>query len=624
MTRDRLGAARWYVRRLPGRAKVLASLVGFVGGLNLVARAYLYGSDQGMAYVCFWSGLAVCFVSAIAVGGDQKSSVLQRILGLFLMSSALYLPVFLRSPNSPTFQDELFHIQTLELMRDEGTSQVPITFYPIAGNFPGLEYVGLATLYATGLSVACAARLIALSLHVMMPILAFYTYRTVGLRSFGAFYASLFWIANVGFFYFFSTFSYGTLGIVLFLCIAMLGHRKNSDRTGGSVAVSGLLILSLFAVVVVHHISSAMAIIYLCVLSVVSAVICRRATLGNVAIYAIVLWFSWLAYQGTRSVSYLYGNFVPRVRSILEFVVEEQSQTHQLFLNSTLPLGERIIAYGYPVALFILCGLSIRAVFYKRSYPIDRREYRAGYLALAILGPLSWFAIGPLILSDSAEIVYRISPYLFVGVGFYAALCLVEWAERNGVWRRLVLLSVTGTVLAGGIIIGDNQAGRFGSDEIHTAGGPEVLTANLVHAAEWMESEKGRFNLTVGDLMSSIAFAVFGMQRTALYGNWEPFYAADLASAQEFLDRNQVGFLVVDVRDGKYPPRYRYYFSQGELYDERLQPSYLDNIFPAELLLKFDTMPRLGRIYDNGDIVIYEVGFQGEGLGEGSRVSSIP
>jgi hypothetical protein len=295
----------------------------------------------------------------------------------------------------------------------------------------------------------------------------------------------------------------------------------------------------------------------------------------------------------------------PRAASILEFILKEQTQTHQLFLNSPLPPIERIVAYMYPILLLLLCALSLWNVLDRKRHLINQPKLFTEYITLAIFGPLSWFTIGPLIISDNAEIVYRISPYLFLGVGFYSALFICEWSQKNGILRRLVLFSVTFLILAGGIIIGDNQAGRFRSNEVQRAAGPEVLTADLIHAADWLEMKYGRLNLTVGDLMSSVAFSVFGMQRTDVYPNWTPFYTPDLSAAQIFVDEQKIDYLVVDLRDSQFPPRYRYYFNQMEIYDDGLQNHFSDKPFPLYLLIKFDEMPGLQRIYDNGDIVIY-------------------
>jgi len=593
-----------YLHRIPNSTKVLVSMVIFLGGVGLLGKAYLEVSNSERAYIFFWSGLFLCFASVIAIGGNRESKPIQRVFGLILLGAALYIPIYLRSPHFPIFQDALFHVQSLELMRDLKTSQIPITFFPIAGDYPGLEYVGLATLYTSQLSINPVVQLLSLALHIIMPILAFYTYRTLGLEDATAFWASLIYIANIGYFFFLSSFSYGTFGVVLFLFIALLGFKKNLQEKDGAINSASLLLLAIPSIVIVHHTSSAMAAIYLTLLGITSIILKRQYSIFGVAIYSIVLWFVWLFYH-PQSFSYLYGNMVPRAASILEFILKEQTQTHQLFLNSPLPPIERIIAYMYPILLLLLCGLSLWNVLDRKRHLIIHSKLFTEYITLAIFGPVSWFMIGPLIISDNAEIVYRISPYFFLGVGFYSALFICEWSQKNGFLRRLVLFSVVFLILAGGIIIGDNQAGRFRSNEVQRAAGPEVLTTDLIHAADWLEMKYGRLNLTVGDLMSSVAFSVFGMQRTDVYPNWTPFYTPELSTAQAFMDEQKIDYLVVDLRDSQFPPRYRYYFNQTEIYDESLQNRFSDKTFPLSLLMKFDKMPDLQRIYDNGDIVIY-------------------
>jgi hypothetical protein len=594
-----------HLQSIPNSFQVLGSLVVFFGGVGLLGEAYLVTPFSERSYLFFWIGLILCFLSVIAIGGNRKSNSLKRVFALLLLGCALYLPVFLRNPESPIFQDELFHFQSLELMKDLGTSHIPITFFPIAGDYPGLEYVGLATLYTTQLSIDAIVRFLPLGLHLIMPVLAFYAYLALGLESSTAFYASLFYIANVGYFFFFSTFSYGTLGIVLFLFIVLLSLEKNRREKGKAFNITSLLLLSIPSIVIVHHVSSAMAVIFLIILALFSYISKRRSLATNLAIYSIILWFTWLIYRATLSVSYLYGNLEPRIATILNFILREQIRTHQLFLNSPLPTPERIIAYLYPVLFFSLCAVSFWNIVYRKKYLYHHPDLFTGYITLAIFGPLLWFILGPFIISDSAEIVYRISPYLFLGVGFYSALFICEWSQKSGNLRQLILIFVTLVVLSGGIIIGDNQAGRFKSTEINTAGGPEVITADIIHAADWLGNKYGRLNVTVGDLMSSVAFSSFGMQRTDINENWIPFYTDDLATAQKFMNEKKIDYIVVDLRDSQFPPRYRYYFNQQEIYNMGLQNPFLDKAFPLYLLKKFDNIPGLLRIYDNGDIVIY-------------------
>jgi hypothetical protein len=130
------------------------------------------------------------------------------------------------------------------------------------------------------------------------------------------------------------------------------------------------------------------------------------------------------------------------------------------------------------------------------------------------------------------------------------------------------------------------------------------LTPDLVSAALWLEGNAGRFNLVIGDSSSSVAFAVFGLQRTRLWGNWVPFYTQDPAQAQRFLDQHDVDYVVVDYRVSRYPPRYNHYFSGAEARSRQAQQE-AGKLLPIDRLRKFDTMPALQRIYDNGEIVVF-------------------
>jgi hypothetical protein len=60
---------------------------------------------------------------------------------------------------------------------------------------------------------------------------------------------------------------------------------------------------------------------------------------------------------------------------------------------------------------------------------------------------------------------------------------------------------------------------------------------------------------------------------------------------------------VIDRRVTELPPRYGYYFGQEELYSAGL--AFSGGVFPRRLIDRFDDVPTLDRIYDNGHIVIY-------------------
>jgi hypothetical protein len=69
------------------------------------------------------------------------------------------------------------------------------------------------------------------------------------------------------------------------------------------------------------------------------------------------------------------------------------------------------------------------------------------------------------------------------------------------------------------------------------------------------------------------------------------------------LKQAQVRYLVIDLRLSSALPEAGYYFEQGE-------PESYQRTAPIdrEYLTKFDTISRINRVFDSGDIVIYDIG----------------
>ena len=70
----------------------------------------------------------------------------------------------------------------------------------------------------------------------------------------------------------------------------------------------------------------------------------------------------------------------------------------------------------------------------------------------------------------------------------------------------------------------------------------------------------------------------------------------------DLLRRAEIRYVVVDFRLARDPPIYSYYFESAE-------PDAGNHTTPMPLasLQKFDTLPGVARIYDSGDIVIYDI-----------------
>jgi hypothetical protein len=267
-----------------------------------------------------------------------------------------------------------------------------------------------------------------------------------------------------------------------------------------------------------------------------------------------------------------------------------------------LPTYERLLGYVATLAVLVLCVAGAYAVFRLRR----RRALGPLTYAFLVFGPLLWVLSSPAIVTAGAELVYRSWPFLFLGVSMFGALALrgVEQAikHRGAVLARAVMVAVVTLVIAGGVVIGDNEAGRF-PGPAETAAGPEAATGDAIAAAQWFDRREGRYNRFVSDNGSQVVFATFGFQQALAYGNWLPFVAPSNPAIAQSLHELGVHYVVIDRRVAQLPPRYGYYFGQEELYSAGL--AFSGRVFPRRLIDRFDDVPSLARIYDNGNIVVY-------------------
>lgn len=585
-----------------------AALIGYGAGIGALAQAFLVAPDTAQAYAWFWLGHALCFLSCLAFG-LRGGSAGRHALALAGLACALYLPILLRGADRPHFNDELFQIEVLEMMRDLGTTRMPVTAYPLPGDYPGLQFVGLALSAATGLPLTATVRLVIVILHALIPIAAYMALSAALERPNYAFVGALVYVANTSYYFVHSLFSYETMGILLFLLV--VGFAVQIARVEGRspIGFSAGLLLSITALIMTHHFSGMMAIAVLLSFSL-GAGLTRHSSaprFRNLLLFSMVVWLAWLVEQTAYSVRYLWGTSERRATLLLETarrIIWPESAVEPLrplFLNSPLPLWERAYSFSYPILVLALIVIGGWAVL--RMVREGRRRGAAPpitWLALGAVGPLTWLLSAPGILTGSSDAIFRSWPFFFLGIALYGAFGLPEALPRLGLPAPAVLPAaglLAGALLAGGIIIGDNQAGRFRSTVPAAAAGATAITADLLEASEWLRASAGPFHRLAGDRASQVAFGTVGRQVTKIWGVWQLYFEADAVRSAALADSLALDYIVVDWRVTRLPPRsHGLYYGVGE-------PAV--GTVPAAGLAKFELMPGLDRVYDNGDIVIY-------------------
>ncbi len=602
-------------------------LLLFVFGGGLLAWNYALLPERPYNYLLFWSAWGLCLGAIFLCGLSAQARARHHLLALAAYGAITWLPHYLRSPVQAIFSDELFHLQVLQQIAESGRTHVPITFYAIPGEFPGLEFSALTLTGATGLSLTWSARLLTLVLHMLIPAIAYVAARGLALGRRGAFLAALVYVANTSYYFFHAVFSYETLGIVFVLAIWLVISRRPQRFGWADVALATPLIAALAAT---HHFSSYIlagtAIIAwlsrrfvgwlartLPIVPIDRRERFRRASFGAFTALTVALPIVWVAFFTTRTISYLSTSFSARVSGIVTSIrsmLAQESGSRALFHGSPLPQAERLIDFLY-VPILVSLGLIGVGLILRR---LGVRHAPAFSLALAPCGPLAWFISIPAVLTPASELAYRAWPFLFFGLALYIAvalLILVGWLSSRTWGRQLawpaaaVLVAV---LLFGSVGIGDNQAGRFPVTSATQAAGPEVITLDMTTAALWLEATGGRYNRIAGDGTTQSVFAAVGFQAASTWGFWTPFFATTPSEVSQYMQGEGVKYLAVDRRITELPPRYGFYFSDAELYlpEAQLNGRLPSDPLPSETLDKFDRTPSLARIYDNGNIQIFE------------------
>jgi len=308
--------------------KLLAVVMLWAIGLVLLVLDYSWPFRGDFSYAQFWLGILFCMIPALFLILDNDFSRRSKVFVLFTWGITLYLLKVLRSPNFLNFQDEILHFQTLKLIYESGTLAINPTIFKVSMYYPGLELLAVSLKSITNLSLFHTAILSIGLIHSLLPIFIFFFFEritSIRVAALGAFIYS----GSASYATFLSYFSYGTLGMFLVAFLAFLILKK-SYKANSTLFVSCLVLLTLPTLVITHHFSSYMFLLFLIVLvfvqfyknAIQKESIDRKSYL-NLALVTATFIFGWLIYVATISINYLGGILTDRIMKILKFSIFE-------------------------------------------------------------------------------------------------------------------------------------------------------------------------------------------------------------------------------------------------------------------------------------------------------------
>jgi hypothetical protein len=577
----------------------------FVAALALlgVSGAYaLSRTGRGLPGLLFWGALLLLLVVPFTFRLASRDAGRGERVGLVcVLGVALYAVKVMHDPFAFTYADELVHLHNANEILSTGTLFGHNSILPVTTRYPGLESVtaGLAALsglstFGAGLVVLASARLVAmLALYLLAERLSG-SARAGGL-------AALIYAANPNFVFFGAQFTYESLALPMALVVLVAALRRDRGATGRErlewFAAAGLCT---FAVVATHHMTSYMVALFLLAVAVVAAVVAngsRRFRTWPLAALAVAATVVWLDVVASSTVGYLTPVFTNALSSTFN-TLSHETAPRQLFSGpggATTPLWEHVV--GYASVAIMAVGLPFGLLRVWRTY---RRDAFALVLAAAAVGYFGVLALR--FVPGAWETANRASEFLFVGLAVVLALTGLErWSPPRVAWLgQATLAGAAAVVFTGGIIAGWPPTLRLPHTYRILADG-QSLDPEGVAAARWARSELGEKRRFAAPESNGRLLLAYADERAFIgtYPDVRDVLGAWTLEPWELrlLHANRIEFVLFDRRKISADNMRGYFFSTADHVPR----------YPSALSAKFDRAVGVSRVYDSGDVKIYDV-----------------
>ncbi len=609
--------------------------------LALIALADVGGrGSEPWGQTVFWIGALLLFVPVALRVLSASTPRHERIALVVLIALGMYLIKVFQSPASFTYHDEFIHWQTLDDILRSGHLFHENSQIPVSSLYPGLHIVTDALIDVSGLDVFAAGVIVLGAARVLLILSLFLLYEQISRSARIAGIAALLYTGNSNFTFFMSQFAYESLALPLaaFVLYAIAMRGRGEQRVeGANLAV----IVAVFATSVTHHLTSYALIAFLAawplicffwragepfvraffrgslllrlpglralpgwLMSVRTAIFAKGLGFGQTAFLALVISVVWMVYVATPTVGYLEPVFREGIKDLLRMISGEAAgrQLFQSTSGQAAPLWEQITTYA-AIGLIVL-GLPLGL------WQLGRRFRDKPYAFVLALGALAYpVTLAFRLTQHGWEISNRASEFLFVGLTFVLALGITR-AWRSGVahrvWIGICAVCVT-VIFMGGLIAGWPSWSRLPGPYLVAADSRSVEPQGITTAV-WAQEYLGSDNRMGADRTNGLLLGSYGNQRmvTGVFDKvflGQVFFSTQFTAQERFLlQQGRVSYLVVDQRLSTGLPMFGVYLENGE-------PDAGQHKTPISPLAlgKFDFIPGVSRLYDSGDIAIYDV-----------------
>jgi hypothetical protein len=576
-------------------------------GVFSVACAYISARNNlPWAESFFWLGLLLIFIPSTLRLLSPSVSRFERIALVCVVGICFYLVNVMDSPLYFSSFDEFLHWRTADDIARTGHLFSENAQLPVSPFYPGLEIVtdalskmsGLSTFYA-GIIVISAARLLTVLALFMLYEQFSHSARIAGI-------ATLLYMTNPHFIFFDAQYAYESLALALAtLMLFVVARQESMSRDRRRLTLVAWLILA--AVIVTHHVTGFIFDGLLLLWTITYAFLNRmkvfRSNITKTALLAVFLSVIWVSLRDNPVVEYLSASFIGALNE-LGHILTGTSSARVLFSGQPTPLWERLIAAASVILIGL--GLPFGLLCLWLRFRANALAWMLGIVALFY--PVSHVFR---FTKFGSEIADRSAAFLFIPLACVLAIFIAQfWSTQRLTWKwRTVLTGAIAVLLLGSFIIGNGPASTFLPGPYQVGADGYSIEPEGIQTGLWTLSFLGPNNRISTDRTNRMLLSTYGDQRmiTTLDDRIDvtPVFFSSTFGPNEIslLHDAQVRYLAVDLRLSTGVPVLGFYFELGE-------PNTFQHTQPIErqALTKFNTVSQIDRIYDSGNIIIYDVG----------------
>ena len=603
--RPRHKAARLYGISQTGAGPFLAAIsLGLVLISWAVQRSRAFEPFPITEWI-YWSGYLLIFLPAAAKVLSPRTRSGDRLLLSMALPLALQLSREVIYPTRFMFHDELIHANGLRLIDVTHHLFATNSLLPVTEYYPGLEIATNGLQQLTGLPEHGAALVALILARILLSgaIIAVLE-RATGSTRLGC-VAALIYACNPQEVFFNSQFSYQTLALPLALfTVFLFTSRPTNGRFWGRLAFP---VSAMAVTVVTHHLTALLLIVAFGAWWLIECLVKHgrpsddRRSLALMTMLGSAMVLGWAFLPGNTLVGYLDNIVVSSVDGVVSLARGQTSRA--LFHNSSgveNPLWERVVSTA---AVLLVVVALIPSLWFSRGW-LRRRHA----LILLLIGIGASYPLIPAghITVTTAEVTDRAAGFLFLGVGLVVALGLVG-PIRNRM-PLLVALPLLAVLFVGGEVFGAGTTQSQLPGRFLVSADSRSIDAPSLQAAEWLKANLPANSKVYADRVDGLLAAAVGGDHTVTHIG-DNVDASRILLAPEFtnVDRSviksaDISYVIVDERDATGLPNEQFYIESGEYgQQDRNGP------VPLTALRKLASVTGVRRIFDNGDVVIYDV-----------------